>query len=279
MIPYPLALKILSETRDRGQHVLVFSQDDDLAEALKARVEFIWSKDLCPSQFTNSQRALFDIVLMSRCSLIYAGHSGFSAAASYIGDVDVSDIMAKVDVDAEWLPAYVNEMGDLARMGLFPPLHVAYAYTALLSQYWQRLSASEVVRLVREAWTFDDKNLTFGLYAHQALVAAGDFVAADAILEELLTPDRIVQLDICLRVNIANKSLRTFFVGQHFILTLESAVERGSLASAKILVMCAHYDPNIVSEAIRIKFKELIRGADIDDRILKLRREYYLAVE
>lgn len=86
LIPYPVATDIL-EKRDE---VVLFCQDADLERFLverfpKTKSAARFHKDT----YDGVQKALFDIVLMSRCDEIVAGQSGFSQCAALMSKVAI----------------------------------------------------------------------------------------------------------------------------------------------------------------------------------------------
>jgi hypothetical protein len=83
--PYRLASAFTAEQRARGKHVILFGQDDGLGRAMAKAHGALWAPDLMPQELaTNSERAFFDVGLMSRCSKVVSGTSDFTQLAAAI---------------------------------------------------------------------------------------------------------------------------------------------------------------------------------------------------
>lgn len=86
-IPYTLAMSFIKMFLDQGYNILLFGQDNEFCQFLVKEYNATYADSLCPKTYTKEQRALFDIVLMSKCSKVIAGPSGFSTLACNIGNV------------------------------------------------------------------------------------------------------------------------------------------------------------------------------------------------
>ncbi len=82
---YPVAKHIIEERLASGQTPIIFGQDVPTCRLLAARYGVKLASDLlAPADDLGT--ALAEIILMSRCSEIHAGVSGFSRVAELIGD-------------------------------------------------------------------------------------------------------------------------------------------------------------------------------------------------
>ncbi len=85
VIPYKLACAYMAEQRARGQQIIVFGQDETLGRAIAQAYQGLWAPDLMPEELTGkSERAFFDVGLMTRCSKIVSGSSEFTQLAAAI---------------------------------------------------------------------------------------------------------------------------------------------------------------------------------------------------
>lgn len=85
-IPFPIAEELIKRKTANEANVLICGQDLSLIEYLKCKYNTI-SADQFSSRYSLSyERAFFDICLMSRCSSLIAGTSGFAIVASLIGE-------------------------------------------------------------------------------------------------------------------------------------------------------------------------------------------------
>ena len=85
-IPFPVALRIIEDAQENGKNVIVFGQDINLLQELSELPNVTAAMDLMPKGMDRTEQAFFDMALMSQCSTIYAGSSGFAIVASLMGD-------------------------------------------------------------------------------------------------------------------------------------------------------------------------------------------------
>jgi hypothetical protein len=86
VVPFPIVEELLYNLLQQKYDIILFGQDLKLLEYFKNKFGIILSIDLPDPSFSTAQQALFDIVLMSRCKQIFAGNSGFSTVANWIGN-------------------------------------------------------------------------------------------------------------------------------------------------------------------------------------------------
>ncbi|MGP9765413.1 hypothetical protein ACT3UM_06755 [Halomonas sp. AOP13-D3-9] len=120
-ISYPVALKIIDDANKTGNKILVFGQDVDLLRALSKMPNVTLAMDLAPRNMSRTEQAFFDITLMSQCSTIYAGSSGFAIVASLISNAvhvvpgnnyskcQIADIFDKYLINHDRLEGVSNE--------------------------------------------------------------------------------------------------------------------------------------------------------------------------
>ena len=83
---YDLAKNLSSN----GKSVLLFMQDPSLKQCFADLDGIVFANDLINDKWGTLEIALFEITLMSRCSKIIAGTSGFAVAASWISGIEVT---------------------------------------------------------------------------------------------------------------------------------------------------------------------------------------------
>ncbi|MBT81111.1 MAG: hypothetical protein CL587_12060 [Alteromonadaceae bacterium] len=86
VISYPQADFICGAANSDNYHVIIFGENQDVCRKLADRNNSSYFGDWAGLRnMTQLQKAIFDIVLMSRTDRIYAGNSGFSQLAEWIG--------------------------------------------------------------------------------------------------------------------------------------------------------------------------------------------------
>jgi chondroitin synthase len=91
VIPYTLAIMFIKMFHEQGNNIVLFGQDNEFCQFLVKEYNVTYADSLCPKSYTKEQRCLFDIVLMSKCTKVIAGSSGFSILACNIGNIKRSD--------------------------------------------------------------------------------------------------------------------------------------------------------------------------------------------
>lgn len=92
VVPSPLAIDIVKNYERAGIGTLIFGQDEVLCKLLKDRFGARLASEIGDSfDFSETQKALFEITLMSRAQAIYAGSSGFAVSAARISNASLRD--------------------------------------------------------------------------------------------------------------------------------------------------------------------------------------------
>lgn len=93
-VSIPLAQMALKKLLTENYSVVVFGEDTGSLETLQTEFpEIRLATDLNAVQFSGLERAMFDIVLMSRMNKVWAGYSGFARFAKDIGEkVELSNV-------------------------------------------------------------------------------------------------------------------------------------------------------------------------------------------
>jgi len=215
-MPFPLAVKIIEEVRQEdGRNILVFGQDPQLIEGLTKKYGVCSSTGLMPDGYTNIQQSFFDIVLMSKCSRIYAGTSGFSVFSARISKaklVDFRQLFPDKDV-----PKIVFEILS-ASQGLpdwgCSPEQVAYACKLGLLHSHKALTNEQFNLLLRWGKAADPSNVVFDFFFCWQAYAENRLNDAQVILLEKLFCEGCSFEDF-LKINLRNEKHRKIF-RKHF---------------------------------------------------------------
>ncbi|MCR6656979.1 MAG: glycosyltransferase [Opitutus sp.] len=157
----PIAKAIIARLQRDGYSILLFGQDGWVLNYLKEASGAILAYDLLPpGEHSNVQRAIFEIVLMSRCKTIIAGSSGFAKLASWIGGKTVQ-VGFKL---FKHLEQFELSREDLAQNAAdYPPLQAAFAYW--FSYFYSRghLTVEQSLSLVERAYELDPENQLYAI--------------------------------------------------------------------------------------------------------------------
>lgn len=179
----PLALlkQVVLRLTEAGRRVIVFSDDERARQSLKRKFGVVLASELGEARFAEpDRRALFEIVLMSRCKEIIAAQSAFGTVAGYLGQVKVRDFRNYANLSLT-KRAILEDLEHADSDYL--PLEAAKSYQYLASEFHAVLSPAECDALLAKAIQLDPDNTTYyHLRAGEAL-ENGEVVMANAALE------------------------------------------------------------------------------------------------
>jgi len=184
----PVARALIERNRATGSEVLVFGQDAELIGELCTSTGAIDVSVIRESHhLTRTGEAIFDLVLLSRCERIVAGHSGFAIQAASIAASSVHNHLDLIP------PEEVIELtrDDMARNGdRYNPVHREFAWWAAFYGARHDLDYTTAAELLTYAFTADPTNPRARLhlaalhYAH-GKPELGDDVLVDALLADV----------------------------------------------------------------------------------------------
>lgn len=155
-ITIPIAKAIIEKELLSGKNIIVFGQDDEVLNYLSNNYDITLAKNLIPTNLTdNTQVAFFEIKLMSMCTKICAGSSGFAKIASWIGNIPL---------DASTSYFSVTEQNSISRKDLechendYNSYQTAFAYWH--TYYFGRAGKEylDSIVLLEKAFYFDPDN-------------------------------------------------------------------------------------------------------------------------
>jgi hypothetical protein len=191
-----VAQDLITKIQGEGRQVVLFGQDVDGLTALAKDRGCMFVGDMIPSSaVTATQRALFEIMLMSRAQDIYAGYSGFSRAACMIGNK-----RARTPHQLYTSEEYVDiTLAGLAQeAGKYHPLVNAYSYWQAYDLGEQFFNLPEQYDIITLAANNDSENLLYPVLQAALLYRMGQDDAAEALIADQIEkqPDNgfIVQL-------------------------------------------------------------------------------------
>jgi hypothetical protein len=184
----PVARTLIERSRSGGRDVLVFGQDAELIGELCASTGAIDASAIRASHdLSRTGEAIFDLVLLSRCERIIAGHSGFAIQAASIAGSSVDNHLDLIP------PEEVIELtrDDMARNGdRYDVVHREFAWWAAFYGARHQLDYATATELLTAAFTTDPSNPRARLhlaalhYAH-GKPELGDDLLVDALLADL----------------------------------------------------------------------------------------------
>ena len=179
----PVARRMIDTLIAEGRQVVLFSQDPAVSDLIRETPGVTIAADHTAHLESAIEKALFEVVLMSRCDLIYAGNSAFPILAGLIGDRSVRRPNAYF-TNAEQARIIGQDLA-LGRCNADPPLQIAFtAWSAAHLQAWH---PAEAIPRLQTAIRHDPVNGFYRLKLAMHHYALGQTPEVEAALQDILT--------------------------------------------------------------------------------------------
>ncbi|MBD9373199.1 discoidin domain-containing protein [Rhizobium sp. ARZ01] len=181
----PIAKKIVRHFVDQGRDVYLFGQDSESIAHIAHSCGCIDSDTLNSietGKMERHQRAIYDIVLLSRFETIVGGSSGFLRQASAIGG---SKIVNPQQLFSESVQ-HLASISDLAKhASIYHPMHVAFGYWYAFFYGRKNRQSGENIAVLEKAIEFDPDNELYYYVLSSLLAQNGDNHRSSNVLRDL----------------------------------------------------------------------------------------------
>jgi len=178
--PYALVKQVVVRLGEIGRRVIVFSDDERTQRGLEQKFGLLLASELVEREFVEpDRRALFEILLMSRCKEIIAANSAFATVAGFLGQARLRNLR-------EYAGLILTQQAILEDLehasSDYSPVEAAKSYQYVAIELKAVLSSAERHTLLGKAIALDPDNTTYyHLRAGEAL-EQDDVATADAVL-------------------------------------------------------------------------------------------------
>lgn len=264
-ITLPIAKEIVRHFVGQGQDVYIFGQDSESIAHIAQSCGGIDSDTLNTAEtakMERHQKAIYDVVLLSRFATIVGGSSGFSRQASWIGGGTVLS-------PQELFPASVHHavsMSDLAgHASTYHPMHLAFGYWYAFFYGRKGRPPGENIALLEKAIAFDPDNELYYFVLSSLLARNGDEARSGEVLRDLFA---VRHASGNLKVIFAIFTARTFgkYNVAEFFKPIEDLAASGRFFHAALVCALEKSRKNPVSAE---KTLEICRQAAVADAALK----------
>lgn len=238
-ITVPIAKKLIKNLREKDVDVYLFGQDSEQLEYLSQSPNVVNGLTLnreALDQMDRCQKAVYDMVLLSRFQTIVAGTSDFARQASWIGGSDVVTPRSLLCVTSQY-GASIRDLDENG--GTYHPLQTAYAYWYAYHCGRQARDTELNIWTLKKALSYDPTNEMFYIVLSALLETAGEidesFSVLDEIFRRLHAKDSLIEI---IRVFVVSKPDGSFNLEEYFASFARNA-ERGSTASAALMFFLA----------------------------------------
>lgn len=240
--PIYMIKELCVKLKEKGYQVILFGQDIAICRQLAKENNLIFANDIMDSSLITSsaQRAIFDIVLMSRCEKIFAKRSGFAMLSAFIGDAQKIDNFENMLTIGERVDAFNNAMSKegILNKPTVGPLLKSFAIAHFLDSTGMSIPNEKKLDLIDESIRLDRDNKLYRLLKSVFLYENKEDNRADELL--------LIELDNTKdQYNVAwvvrSRSWRKKGVLEPYLKVLSSAMKRGSLIAASIMLIHEFY--------------------------------------
>lgn len=234
--PLFLLEKTITNTLEDGFKIVIFGQDDKFCNYLSEKYNLIYSKNLLRKNYNDSQVALFDIVLMSRCQVIIAGSSGFATLASWIGGSKRKigyEYFPKLEDKLEAFDQFYEDKEGFLYSDDIHPLMKAFSIIQFVYKFEKRLAVYEKISYLKECINLDNNNFYYKVFLTSLYYESNKIKEGDSYLESQLKGGQFKRLEMLAKtVKWNNTTALT-----HLIDSFKSAATKGSATAAIILLL------------------------------------------
>lgn len=193
VIPVYILDGLIRKLQNQGFEVIIFGQDDDFCNDLVRRYGVIYAGNMVPNDFNETQKALFEIVLMSRCKKIIARTSGFSTLSSLIGGIqkidDYTDYLDSKEINLEFKKSIRS--GQLLNSPCTHPTLRAFSISYFLNYNIKNLEINERTKLIEQCVISEPTNSYYLMLQSACYYDVGRVDEANEILyQELCQVDK-----------------------------------------------------------------------------------------
>lgn len=180
----PVADRVIEDLTSQGCSVLLFSQDPAIGQRYRANARVLLAGDMAADFSTSTERALFEIALMSRAERLFAGSSGFARIAAELSDrrPEAPANLVSPEQQLDCIEAYLDS--DAARDDL-PALQTAFAAWSGFLVAQELKQTGRALPLLRSAIEYDPANGLYRLKLALALLDLGRKAEAETAFFEL----------------------------------------------------------------------------------------------
>ncbi len=189
-MPIYILDKIITDYQAQGYDILIFGQDKIFCNFVSKKYNVRYSDNLLALNYFDTQRAFFDIILMSRCSEIIAGGSGFAILSQLLGNIPrrrFYDIMSDDETIASFNDA--SSSTGILENQYVSPLLKAFSYATFFDNYSSKLDHTQKIHLMSKAFYLDPENSYYALilgltYYENDELSKGDLVLYDELIKD-----------------------------------------------------------------------------------------------
>lgn len=252
-VPPYVAEVVINKFKNKGYKVLIFGQDYSFCNRLAENTGATYVDNIKNKNYTDTQSALFDITLMSRCNEIVAGFSGFAIVAKWIGaEVSIkkyTDCLTVSEIKNAFFTMYENK--SIFSNREIDPLLKSFSLSHFLNAHGDEIGVEKQIEAIMECLSYDPDNVYYKMLLALKLYENNEFDKGDFILLKELNKKND---------NIYMLIKKTNYLGTNFLdnylLVLDKAMKTGKSIPAAVIKIW--YDYHVLNYANIPFYKDYI---------------------
>ena len=249
--PFYLLDHVIKILVKAGSEIIIFGQDDVFCRYLADKYDALYSKELLRPEYNDSQIALFDVILMSKCKEVIAGHSGFSTLSEWIGGAQIKNCYQYFS----GTEAVINEFKDFLynKESFFQSDKIdssikAFSISHFVNRYQKHIPLIDKIAYLEDCISLDPKGSYNKVFLASLYYNYGDIMKGDSILIDKITVDNINWLEKLARMVHWNNTTPI----SHLMDDFKIAATKGSIVASLILLLNdIYYTKSIDAEFYR----------------------------
>jgi len=268
--PFYLLDYIIKLLMNDGYEIIIFGQDDDFCTYLSETYGVLYSKTLLKEGYSESQIALFDIVLMSKCSQILAGYSGFAILAEWIGGgkiVDSYNFLSGPQAVIDEFRRFFEDKTSFLHSNKIHSLVKSFSIIQFVHRYQKYLSLNEKIAYIEKSIRLDPDSSYHKVFLASLYYKYGDIDKGDFILINETRLNGIEWLERLGKMVHWNNTTPI----SHLMNDFKVAVNKGSIVASLVLLMNDAY----LTKSINVSFyQDIIQNNKTDDFGIEFIKSY-----
>lgn len=268
--PFYLLDYIIKILKSDGYEVIIFGQDDDFCTYLSETYGILYSKNLLKEDYSESQIALFDIVLMSKCNQILAGYSGFAILAEWIGGgkiVDSYNLLSGPQAVIDEFRKFFEDKTSFLYSNKIHSLVKSFSIIQFVHRYQKYLSLDEKIAYVERSISLDRDSSYHKVFLASLYYKYGDIDKGDFILINETRANGIEWLERLGKMIHWNNTTPI----SHLMNDFKVAVNKGSIIASLVLLITDTY---LIKNINFSFYQNIIQHNKSDDFSTELIRSY-----
>lgn len=184
VITLPVAYKLIRSATEQGESPILFGQDEAACKRISDLFGLARIGDIVDLAGMNAaERAILEMVVLSRMTRIIGGLSSFIQVPAIIGAVPIEDPAISLDPN-DHARIIADGVGEVERDAAYDRLEIAFAYRSAIHYGGRSLDDAEQLAALDGAIQNDPGNAYYRVRKAAALARRGDWVTADRALAD-----------------------------------------------------------------------------------------------